>query len=79
MSVEGSRAPAGPLACYGAELNEAYAQEGIYVACILKGAKPAELSVMQTTKFLLVINLKTVKALGTEVPLLLTGADEVIE
>jgi hypothetical protein len=56
VSVEGSRAPAGPLACYGAELNEAYAQEGIYVACILKGAKPAELSVMQTTKFLLVIN-----------------------
>jgi hypothetical protein len=53
VSVEGSRAPAGLLACYGAELNEAYAQEGIYVARILKGAKHAELSVMQTTKFLL--------------------------
>lgn len=65
---------------YATDLAEIYREEGIYVGRVLKGTKPGDLPVIQPTKFQLVINLKTAKALGVDMPeKLLALANEVID
>ena len=76
----GAVVDAGGLLSYGADLSHMYRRSGVFVSKILQGTKPADLPIDQPTKFELVINLKTAKAIGIDVPLFLQQrADEVIE